>query len=157
VKRREFFSSLSQAFKKEEKDMEVYPPYFKDKTDFEKCKSCDDKRCKDICEERIIFIVDGKPVLDFSKSGCTFCDECALACGDVLKVEHKRRLPALEIDMIECLAWHSTICSSCKDVCLDEAIEFLGLFKPQINDRCTGCGFCVGVCPTNALKYKEIG
>jgi ferredoxin-type protein NapF len=155
VKRREFFSSLTSRLKKEKKDIYIFPPYFKDISDFEKCKECGDKRCKDVCEESIIYIEDSKPHLDFSKSGCTFCDECAKVCDDVLKVEYKKRLPVLEIDVLTCLAWHNTICSSCKDACLDGAIDFLGIFKPTINSNCTGCGFCVSVCPTNAIKIKE--
>jgi len=38
---------------------------------------------------------------------------------------------------------------------LDNAIEFLGLFKPSINDNCTSCGFCISYCPTNAIILKE--
>ncbi len=49
------------------------------------------------------------------------------------------------------------MCFSCKDPCLSNAIEFLGMFRPSIKaDLCTGCGFCVSVCPTQAVHYNHI-
>ncbi|SMC08610.1 4Fe-4S dicluster domain-containing protein [Nitratiruptor tergarcus] len=157
MKRREFFTSLLKPVKqRKEEQPPLFPPYFNDIKDFEKCRECESKACVAACEEQIIVIVDAKPSLDFSKSGCTFCDACAIACEDgVLTVENKQTLPKLMIDMLGCLAWQKTICNMCKDVCLENAIEFSGLFNPQINDRCTGCGFCVGVCPTQAIKGGE--
>jgi len=153
VNRRELFTSLLRTKPKEEVSSPLFPPYYSDEQDFEKCRECESKACASACEEQIITIVDEKPSLDFSASGCTFCDECAKVCqGDVLAVEKKRVLPRVVIDILGCLAWQKTICSMCKDVCLDRAIEFVGLFNPQINDKCTGCGFCVGVCPTKAIK-----
>ena len=157
MERREFFTALIRPIHKEEEPKTLLrPPYFFDEEDFEKCSECEDKACVEACEEDMIVLEEGKPSLDFSESGCTFCDECAKACKlDVLNLEAKRLLPKLAIDMLGCLAWQKTICSMCKDVCLDNAIDFAGLFNPEINDRCTGCGFCVGVCPTNAIKIGE--
>jgi len=157
VERREFFSSFTRPFRREERRTPIYPPYFHSREDFERCLDCSDKSCEKVCEEGIIEIVDGIPILNFSRSGCTFCDECARACElAVLKVEEKRFLPAMVIDPIECLAWHGTICSSCRDACLDRAIEFVGLFRPEIKGNCTGCGFCVGVCPTGAISVGRV-
>ncbi len=151
MKRREFFTSLIKPLQKEEPRL-LYPPYYEVESDFEKCRECESKPCMRVCEEEVIQIVDERPSLDFSKSGCTFCDECAVACElDVLKVEAKRKLPALAIDPVACLAWHGTICSSCRDACLDNAIKFYGLFKPEITGECSGCGFCVAVCPSSAI------
>jgi len=153
VHRRELFTALLRPVKKEESGSPLFPPYYANQEDFEKCRECKERPCTNACEEGIIYIMDEKPSLDFSESGCTFCDECAKACPqDVLALEHKRLLPRLSIDLLGCLAWQKTICSMCKDVCLDRAIEFVGLFNPQINDDCTGCGFCVSVCPTQAIK-----
>lgn len=98
------------------------------------------------------------PVLDFSKGGCTYCDECAKGCpSDVLNVEDKDLIEAtFEIEMLQCLSWNNTMCFSCKDPCLDDAIEFLGIFRPTINEeKCVSCGFCVNVCPTGAIKIKS--
>ena len=152
MQRRELFTSL---FAKKKRGL-TYPPYFLKAEDFEKCKECESKSCMEACEENIIQIKEDAPSLDFSESGCTFCDECAKVCEmGVLKVEYKRLLPKFSIDPLGCLAWHHTICSACKDACLENAIEFLGLFKPQITSECTGCGFCVGVCPSGAIKKGE--
>ncbi len=152
--RRELFTKI---FSKKAEDVFPLPPYYENVLDFEKCKECDGK-CAEICEENIIKIVDKKPVLDFSKSGCTFCDECAKICPkDVLKIENRNFVNVLmEIEILKCLAWNQTMCRFCADVCNDGAIKFLGLFRPEIiSDVCTGCGFCISVCPTNAIKIKE--
>jgi len=170
MKRRELFSSLVSPFKKDVQKQEVIirPPYYLRKndsgentieSDFHKsCILCDDKNCAAVCEEQIIIIQeDGTPKLDFKNSGCTYCDECAIACPtDVLKVEHKQNINAIfSIDMSKCLSWQQTMCFSCKDPCLDDAISFAGMFFPEIqDDKCTSCGFCVKVCPTEAVTYK---
>lgn len=150
--RRDFFKKIVPI--KEEKSLTLFPPYYKNIIDFDNCLECDGI-CANVCEEEIIKIVDKKPVLDFSKRGCTFCDECAKVCPkDVLKIENKKDIDAImSIDMIKCLAWNKTLCSFCLDVCDERAIKFLGLLRPEIiTDLCTGCGFCVGVCPTDAIK-----
>lgn len=155
MERREFFTSLLRKKEEEPKTL-LRPPYAKDEADFEKCSECEAKACVNACEESIIVLQEGKPTLDFSKSGCTFCDACAEVCEiGVLSVEAKRLLPRLFIDILKCLAWQKTICSMCKDVCIDGAIDFTGLFNPEINAKCTGCGFCVGVCPTDAIQMGE--
>jgi ferredoxin-type protein NapF len=56
----------------------------------------------------------------------------------------------------ECLAEAGIVCRSCGDVCPDAAISFrprLGLPpKAVVNElACTGCGECVGVCPSQAI------
>ncbi len=156
MKRRELFSAFVKPLKKEE-DSPLFPPYFGQIEDFETCVECESKPCANVCEENIIVIKEQKPSLDFSESGCTFCDECAKACElGVLEVEKKRTLPSLSIKILDCLAWQKTICSMCKDACMDNAIEFTGLFNPQITKDCTGCGFCVGVCPTGAINWERV-
>ena len=49
------------------------------------------------------------------------------------------------------------MCFSCKDPCLDDAIQFLGMFRPEIDENlCTSCGFCLKVCPTDAITLEVI-
>ncbi|MGM0533165.1 MAG: ferredoxin-type protein NapF [Campylobacterota bacterium] len=150
--RRELFSAFRGSFQpKEKKEVLIRPPYCVDEDAFAKeCASCEG-HCAHACQERIIVLgEDNTPRLDFSKSGCTYCDECALACpGEVLQVASKGQIDAhFEIDMLKCLSWNKTMCFSCKDPCLDNAITFLAMFRPSIDqDKCTSCGFCVGVCP----------
>ena len=101
---------------------------------------------------------DGTPVLDFSKSGCTFCEECAHACphGVLDLQEGSRRIGArFVIETQACMAHHGSICFACKEPCLEEAILFTGLFNPVIDDeKCTGCGFCLSRCPTLAIDFR---
>lgn len=158
MERRELFSSLTSSFKKEEKKESVIrPPYFEDQSLFIKeCINCEGD-CANVCETDIIKIASDKtPYLDFSNAGCTYCDECANACPyDVLKLENKKNINMkISIDMLSCLSWNNTMCFSCKDPCLDDAIDFLAMFRPEINDKCTSCGFCIKVCPTNAIKIE---
>ena len=61
------------------------------------------------------------------------------------------------IDINSCLAWNGVMCSSCKDMCNENAISFLGVFRPTIDMlKCTGCGFCYGVCPPYSIKFSAI-
>ena len=157
MKRRELFSSLASSFnnKNEKQEKVIRPPYYQNEELFLKeCIKCEGL-CANSCEVNIILIQDDKtPKLDFSNSGCTFCDECAKVCpSEVLKLEYKKNIDAkVEINVLECLSWNKTMCFSCKDPCLDDAIEFLGMFRPEIKDNCTSCGFCLSRCPTDAIK-----
>ena len=159
MERRELFSSLASSFSKKEKQEKILrPPYYSIKEDdslfLTNCINCEGL-CGTVCEENIIFIQeDSTPKLDFTNSGCTYCDKCAEVCPkEVLKLENKKNIDIkLEIDVLSCLSWNQTMCFSCKDPCIDNAIDFLAMFRPSINDKCTSCGFCVKVCPTNAIK-----
>ena len=157
--RRGFFKSFSTPFSEEEQEWQpIRLPYNRDKTLFETvCISCENKPCIPVCDEEIIKVLDDNSVyLDFSKRGCTYCDECALACDkDVLVLDETiDRIEAyIELDMTKCMAWKDVICSSCRDVCYDRAIKFLGMLRPEIvYDNCTNCGFCIGVCPSYAIS-----
>lgn len=160
-KRRGILTSLSSAVRGEKADgpRVVRPPYNADPSLFQTlCPDCESKACAKVCEEEIIVIQDdGTPALDFSQKGCTFCDKCAEGCdADVLSDTSLNFISAkIEIDVLKCVAWHGVMCSSCKDPCLEDAIRFLGLFRPEIaSDRCTGCGWCLPVCPTQAIEIK---
>ena len=156
MKRRELFSSLVSSFKKEEKQEKIIrPPYYKDESIFfTNCQNCEGL-CATVCEENIISIQkDFTPRIDFNLSGCTYCDKCANICpNEVLHSIDKRIINAkIEIDILSCLSWNKTMCFSCKDPCLDDAIDFLAMFRPSINNNCTSCGFCIKSCPANAIK-----
>ena len=155
--RRNLFKSIGESFKSDKTNPIpiIRPPYFKDIIDFQKCISCEDKWCIGACEENIIDVDDdGIPLLSFVNSGCTYCDECAIDCDkDVLKVEYKQNINAtIKIDILKCMSWNQTMCFSCKDPCLDDAIDFIGMFRPEIDlNKCTLCGFCVKYCPAEAI------
>ncbi|WP_457621206.1 ferredoxin-type protein NapF [Persephonella sp.] len=142
--------------KKEYKPVYIRPPYFVEDADLTLCKECEGF-CLTSCEENIIQrSEDGVPYIIFKNTGCTFCEKCAEECPeDVLSVEkgEKRIQVNISIDIDRCVAWKKTMCFSCKEPCLDNAIKFEGLFNPQIiPDKCTGCGFCISVCPTGAIS-----
>ena len=158
MQKRELFGSIFGSKSNKGGLKIIRPPYFDDLSFFDtECIECDGV-CADVCEESIIVIgEDKKPFLNLIKSGCTYCDECAKSCEkDVLKVEYKSNIEAkISIDMLKCLSWNSTMCFSCKDPCLDNAIDFLAMFRPSINqDRCTSCGFCIKYCPVDAIKVE---
>jgi len=163
MERRELFSFLSSSLKgetKEEKEIILRPPYYNDMDAFDReCQNCD-ALCATLCQEQIIVIGDDKtPRLDFSSSGCTYCDECAIACpSDVLNVEYKKEIDAtIIINQKNCLSWNATMCFSCKDPCLDDAIDFKAMFMPEIDiQKCTACGFCISRCPTSAIDIKVV-
>jgi len=161
MQRRELFSFLSSSLKGEKREtLPIRPPYYDDLNAFNtECQNCDGK-CATLCQEQVIIIQEDKtPRLDFSSSGCSYCDECAVACeADVLKVESRRVIDAgIRIDESKCLSWQGVMCFSCKDPCLDDAIEFKAMFMPTINqEKCTSCGFCISRCPSDAIDIKVL-
>jgi ferredoxin-type protein NapF len=59
-----------------------------------------------------------------------------------------------------CLTRQGESCSDCDDLCETGAIRFKsvagGAAMPEIvEDACTGCGDCLGVCPVDAIDLKE--
>jgi len=163
MQRRELFSFLSSSIKdavreKPEKLLIVRPPYFGDESAFDiECQNCEGL-CATSCQEQIIIIGEDKtPRLNFSKSGCTYCDECATACSpNVLTLENKKEI---NVDVIiskkSCMSWEGVMCFSCKDPCLEDAIDFQAMFMPTINqEKCTSCGFCISRCPSYAIELK---
>lgn len=160
MQRRELFSSLASSLKGEKKqEKSLRPPYFSDESLFHnECNKCDGV-CSTVCEEDIIKIADDKtPYILFFNNGCTYCDKCADACEfGVLKLEDKKQLSAIiTINKNKCLSWNHTMCFSCKDPCLDNAIDFKAMFMPEINSKCTSCGFCISKCPTDAIDIKVL-
>ncbi len=147
---------------KEEHNISIIrPPYSDEESDFSKCAQCDGA-CILSCDEKILFrLKDGSPYVSFGGKGCTFCRKCAENCElGVLSLNKPEKIKAeFYIDTERCFAWKGTMCFSCKEPCLDNAIVFKGLFNPEVKiDLCSGCGFCISSCPSNAIQvipYKE--
>jgi len=162
MERRELFSFLSSSVKnivKEKEELLVRPPYCTSESAFDiECQNCEGL-CATSCQEQIILIGEDKtPFLDFSKSGCTYCDDCADAClPNVLKKEDKKNIDIdITISQTTCMSWDGVMCFSCKDPCLEDAIDFKAMFMPVIDkEKCTSCGFCISRCPSYAIHLEE--
>ncbi|WP_263831725.1 ferredoxin-type protein NapF [Sulfurospirillum oryzae] len=165
--RRGVFASLfgKKKAQKNQNELCVRPPYHQEGYEFlDHCVTCKDTPCMEACEENIILLdaTTHTPCVDFTKGGCTFCEACARACpNDVLSLscnDEKNLHVKAEIDIMACMAWHQSLCNSCLDTCEPRAIHFLGLWKPTIEiDQCIGCGMCIGICPSDAIRIKEEG
>jgi len=125
------------------------------------CTACG--ACVDRCPERVIVRgAGGRPVFDPRLGECTFCGECEDACTpralDRSASEQPWTLKALIGD--RCLPRNGVVCSSCRDACPERAIAFPVTSRvplPSIDSaRCTGCGACVGVCPTQAVALSPL-
>lgn len=149
-----FLGVLSQLFKEE--SGVIRPPYAVADATFKECKTCA-APCVGVCEEKIIKIdAQGIPLLDFSVNGCSDCQKCLEACTpNVLNDPHRFIEAKARISTMSCMSHHDTICFSCKEPCLDNAIVFEGMFRPIIiPDKCTGCGYCIAVCPSAAIAMS---
>lgn len=166
INRRDFLNVFRKPLEKtkESSPLVVRPPYGLIESLFQsECIMCESKACVASCDERIVLIGgDGTAMLNFTKNGCTFCEECAKACEKsgmrALNLGHEnyaeKTNAVFRISTEGCVAHHGTICFSCKEPCIDDAILFNGMFNPVIDmDKCTGCGFCMGRCPTGAISY----
>lgn len=155
--RRNFFASLLSIGNGKKEDAVFRPllPGFIVNS-VEQCGKCNDSSCKTVCEEGIIIREgDAIPYLDFSRRGCTFCGECSKVCEyDCFIAQPVESIDVrVEINILNCLAWNKTICRTCADVCNEKAIHFTGLWNPEIDmNACSGCGFCIGVCPSNTIQ-----
>lgn len=160
--RRAFFHSIVNiAAPSEAKKLPVRPPYSQSESLFQKhCPECS-APCINACEEGILVLGKKRiPEMVFEGSGCTYCEKCAEVCEpDVLSLKNvQTRIPAnIKLNTDQCLSWNETMCFSCKDACGENAITFKGVFKPAIDmESCTGCGFCIGPCPSQAIELIPI-
>ncbi len=153
LSRRGFFGAIGA--KVTNKEIVIRPPYAKESTLFgTECPQCSGM-CGTMCEEEIIKFGDDKtPYLDFSSSGCTDCEACLEACEPGVLNDKTIFIEAkVKINATKCMSWENVMCFSCKEPCLDDAIIFEGLFRPEISaEKCTACGFCIGRCPTGAIE-----
>ncbi|MDA3968519.1 4Fe-4S dicluster domain-containing protein [Helicobacter ibis] len=167
--RREFLRGIFKG-SKEGQSFVPLPPYNQDRELFSSCNSCQGE-CISACALELqsvggigVLKHNGKiSYIDFGVNGCLLCGKCASACpsGVLLEDCEANFNFMVKIDELNCLAYNKTMCYTCKDMCVSQmgnkgAIEFLGMFYPKINNECVSCGFCISVCPTNAIVLEEI-
>lgn len=136
-------------------DLAHYPPGVTARSIMD-CTGCGE--CAAACPTKIIAITAGMPILDFARGECTFCGQCAERCPErvfppeaATKFQHHATIGG------DCLAVNFVACQACRNVCGSMAIRFKprmgGPFVPVLDAAaCTGCGACVGVCPTSAVS-----
>ena len=62
--------------------------------------------------------------------------------------------PVAVLDRGSCIAWDGVICISCRLACEPQAIAFENRRPTIIFNACTGCGDCIKLCPTQAIRLK---
>lgn len=125
------------------------------------CVDCE-APCVAACEPGIIRLhpdghtLAGVPYLSFEKSGCTFCNDCVQRCPATTEEELRpTKLGLALLDRAACVAWDGVVCTSCQTACPYQAVVMDGGVRPSIDaEACNGCGFCVGVCPTEAIRIS---
>lgn len=128
----------------------------------EKCDRCGD--CAPACPTGVISLypkeagkMAGTPYLKFSVSMCDFCGDCATVCKPrAIDKESGEKNPGLALVNNECLVTKNVICDVCLDYCQERAIQIASGIIRIAATKCTGCGACVGPCPTKALEVLLI-
>lgn len=123
------------------------------------CTRCGE--CSKACPTHIITDREaGYPIIDFAEGECTFCGDCVNACNSGALKRGAEALPWLVRAVIgeNCLIRQRIDCRICFEQCEADAISFAPktgagtMSLPVINaEKCTGCGACVGPCPTRTI------
>jgi ferredoxin-type protein NapF len=125
------------------------------------CRGCA-APCVAACETDIIRLHPeahpqaGTAYLSFESGGCTFCHQCIDVCPlETGARPTPPRIGLAAIDRGDCVAWDGVVCLTCRSACPYSAIDLSGGTRPRIDgEACNGCGFCVGVCPTRAIRVR---
>lgn len=127
-----------------------------------RCTRCD--ACVEACPTGVLRHAEGGyPVVDFSRAACSFCARCVEQCTpQALSLAAAAQPWALKAAIGQgCLALHGVECRVCGECCEGSAIRFRlrvgGVALPAVDaEACTGCGACVGPCPTRAIAMESV-
>jgi ferredoxin-type protein NapF len=122
--------------------------------------------CVEACPEKVIVAEGDRVSVNFSENGCSFCQACAEICKEpVFASAEMRQMSnpwhgAAKISTA-CLTLSGVVCQSCGDFCDQSAIRFSpnsnAIATPAIlEDRCTGCGYCLASCPADAISIDFV-
>ena len=125
------------------------------------CSQCG-QECVASCSQDIISLhadghaYAGRPWLDFSVTGCTFCGDCAEACPSIESYEKESsQIGTIQLAKTSCLTWNNVFCMSCLGKCDVRALQLDERRRLILSDSlCTGCGMCIHACPVDALGIQ---
>lgn len=142
------------------KHIAIRPPWAQEEEVFiNTCSRCN--ACITHCPEKIIIKGQGGfPEVNFTLGECTFCESCLENCPTtaLIKQQEDSQPWSLTLEVTaECLPKHGVVCITCREFCEQQVFTFPpqqgGVTTPQITaENCTGCGACISVCPTQAIK-----
>jgi len=123
------------------------------------CSRCN--ACITACPPQVIRRGDGGfPEMSFLQAGCDGCGACVPVCAPAaLRAPARFEGWSAQVGP-SCLARRGVECRVCGEACDAAAIRFRprlgGVSLPEIDpDACTGCGACVGVCPSGAVSMHR--
>ncbi|MCD6594750.1 RnfABCDGE type electron transport complex subunit B [bacterium] len=121
--------------------------------------------CVEVCPfDALTMSENNIPITDFDK--CTGCGICVKICpNDVMALVPKNAPIYVACNSISKGAFVRKSCKSgcigcmmCQKNCPSDAIHIIDNLARIDFDKCTACGICIEVCPTNTIlnKFEEI-
>lgn len=136
------------------------PPWTDNGRVLDACTACGD--CITSCPQDILSPDSaGHPILSFAARECTLCGACAAVCAQpVFLAPASPPFDHVAAPGADCFARRGVHCQTCGDACPAGAIRFVhrlgGPPLPEVvEDRCTGCGACISVCPAAAISVRQ--
>ncbi len=138
------------------------PPGAVPEAEFEdRCIRC--RKCEQVCPYDSIKMTHGEwgikmgtPVIYAREIPCYLCMKCPPVCptGALEPITEKEnvKMGVARINESTCLPYQGILCRACYERCpiYREAITLEDELYPKVHkDKCTGCGICENVCPTN--------